>query len=80
MKPIIEITLNETLTKHKLSRNAVAVEGKIRPATIGELVQGQSKSISFETLTKIIQALNTLTGERHTIDNVIKVTYESDKQ
>lgn len=77
MKANVKITLDETINKYEgVSRNAVAVEGKIRPATIGELCNGKSKSISFDTLQRIIDALNTLTGERHTIEDIITITYE----
>ena len=72
----IKITLDETIKKHKITRNAVAVEGKIRPATITELCNGKSKGISFNTLTRIIGALNTLTSEQHTINDVIIVNYD----
>lgn len=74
----VTINLNETLENAKLSRNAIAVEGKIRPATISELCNGKSKSISFETLIKIINALNSLCPEkRHTIEDVISVNYNN---
>lgn len=78
-KSTVKITLNDTIIKHEgLTRNAIAVEGKIRPATVGELVNGESKAISFVTLTKIVDALNTLTGERHTIEDVMKIEYEKE--
>lgn len=76
MKANVKITLDDTISKHNgLSRNAIAVEGKIRPATIGELCKGESKAISFETLRKIVDALNTLTGDKHTIEDVLTIEY-----
>ena len=75
-KAKVKITLEHTLNKAGLSRNAVAVEGKIRPATISELINGKSKLISFDTLQRIVTAINTLTGERHTIDDIISIEYE----
>ena len=75
----VKITLDETINNHEgLSRNAVAVEGKIRPATISELVNGKSKALSFDTLQRIVDALNTLTGVRHTIDDVITIEYKDE--
>lgn len=73
--PKVKITLNDTLNKRRLSRNAVAVEGKIRPATISELCNDKSKAISFDTLQRIILALNALTGEEHSVDDVIIIDY-----
>lgn len=71
---LIKVTLEDTIKRHHgLSRNAIAVEGKIRPATLSELVNGKSKAVSFETLTRIIRAMDTLTGERHTIEDIIRV-------
>lgn len=75
-KVTVKITLDNTLESAGVSRNAVAVEGKIRPATISELCNGKSKSISFETLTRIVDALNTLTGDKHTIDDILTITYD----
>lgn len=77
-KAKVKITLEHTLKEAGLSRNAVAVEGKIRPATISELINGKSKLISFDTLQRIVTAINTLTGERHTIDDVITIEYEDE--
>lgn len=78
IKANVKITLNETLEDSSLTRNAVAVEGKIRPATISELCNGKSKAISFDTLVRIVDALNTLSGDKHTINDVIEITYAED--
>lgn len=78
LKTSVRITLDETLNSYDISRNAIAVEGKIRPATISELVNGKSKSISFATLQKIVDALNTLTGDKHSIEDVILIEYNED--
>lgn len=77
MNPIIKITLNETIDNSEvLTRNAIAVEGKIRPATISELCNGKSKSISWATLGRIVEAMNRLTGDKHTIEDVITIVYD----
>lgn len=60
----IKITFNETLEHNTLTRNAIAVKAGIRPATLHELVKDKSKSISFETLGKILDAMNELDSER----------------
>lgn len=70
----VKVTLEETIKNAKLSRNKIAVEGKIRPATISELCTGKSKAISFETLEKIVKALDTLDPSRkHTIEDVLQI-------
>lgn len=74
----VRITLNETLEAIDVKRNAVAVEGKIRPATVSELCSGKSKAISFETLEKIVNALNSLDqdGKQHGIEDVLTIEYK----
>jgi len=70
------ITLNDTINKYEgLTRNAVAVEARVRPATVNELCSGDSKAIRFDTLIKIVNALNTLTGVKHKIDDIIIIEY-----
>lgn len=79
MKAKVKITLNETINKYEgLTRNAVAVEAKVRPATVNDLCSNVSKAIKFDTLERIVNALNTLTGERHAIDDIIKIEYEAE--
>ncbi|WP_432352737.1 helix-turn-helix domain-containing protein [Sporosarcina sp. A2] len=78
MEATVKITLEQTIKAAKTSRNGIAVEGKIRPATINELCKGESKAISFETLRKIVDALNTLdtSGKQHTIEDVMTIEYK----
>lgn len=56
--------LKETLENCKLTRNAIAVKAQVRPATLHDLVVGNSKSINFETLDKILNAMNELDDSR----------------
>ncbi|WP_431810978.1 helix-turn-helix domain-containing protein [Lysinibacillus sp. FW12] len=60
----IKITLNETLENTSLTRNAIAVKAGIRPATLHELVNNKTKGITFETLSKILNAMNELDTTR----------------
>jgi DNA-binding Xre family transcriptional regulator len=57
-------TLEETLKDIDTTRNALAVESRVRPATINELVSGNAKQISFKTLKEIIEALNRISEEK----------------
>lgn len=58
----IKITLNETLEREgcKLTKNAIAVEAKIRPGTLSDLVNGKSKGVTFDTIERVIDAMNHL--------------------
>lgn len=79
MKAQVKITLNDTIERtDKLTRNKIAVEGRIRPATVSDLCNGKSKSISFETLTRIVDALDVLDdSRRHKITDVLIVEEEN---
>lgn len=66
-------TLGETLDKLNKTRNALAVQSRIRPATINSIVDGSVKSISFETLEAILDALNEFDSTKEfTIDDVVQ--------
>ncbi|MFC0235475.1 XRE family transcriptional regulator [Fictibacillus phosphorivorans] len=57
-------TLEATLKDIDTTRNALAVEAKVRPATINELVSGNAKQINFKTLKEILVALNRISAEK----------------
>ncbi len=85
MKTTIIFTLEDTLKELGITRNALAVEAKIRPGTISDLVNGRSKSVNFETLTAIIDALNRISFEkekvkRYRIEDVFTHGIEKDGQ
>lgn len=63
----IKFKLGETLKELEISNNKLAVEAKIRPGTIGDLVSGKSKSINFDTLVTIINTLNRISFEKGNI-------------
>ncbi|MBT2682636.1 helix-turn-helix transcriptional regulator [Bacillus sp. ISL-37] len=76
-------SLERSMGELKLTRNALAVEAKVRPATINDLVNGNAKQINFETLKAVIDALNRMAFEkgivkRHTVEDVF--TYEPTKK
>lgn len=68
IKPInecnFEINLEKTLGELGITRNALAVEAKIRPLTINEIVSGNVKQINFSTLESILEALNRIAKEK----------------
>lgn len=77
-------TLGETLTSlDKSTRNALAVESKVRPTTINDLASGKAKQINFETLAAIIEALNQLAEEKgiekkHSVNDIFEYDKEKD--
>lgn len=56
--------LGKTLEELEITKNALAVEAKVRPATVGDLVSGNARSIQFDTLTAILNALNRKSFEK----------------
>lgn len=70
--------LDQTLAKLELSRNALAVESKVRPVTINSIYSEDAKQLNFHTLKQIINALDRLAIERgiakmHTISDIVDV-------
>lgn len=57
-------TFKDTLKDLGITKNAIAVEAKVRPATIADLENGEAKQINFETLKFIIDALNRISTEK----------------
>lgn len=55
---MIVFILQETLDKRGISRNKLSVEGKIRLATLYEMVNNQSKAIKLDTFDAIIKTIN----------------------
>lgn len=77
---MIKITLQDSLDELGVTRNWIAVNYKIRPATLHSLVKGDTSQIRFDTLTTILDALNDIAIERginkeYTITDVIDYEY-----
>jgi DNA-binding Xre family transcriptional regulator len=74
MEGKFRFTLKETLKDidENLTRNKLAVEAKVRPATIADIVNGESKRIELDTLKRILDVLNKMSDTREiTIEDVI---------
>ncbi|GGH85120.1 hypothetical protein JOD43_003917 [Pullulanibacillus pueri] len=71
----IKFTLGETIEKmgDNITKNKIAVESKVRPATIASLVNGDARRIELDTLINILDALNNLNdgNEKIGIHNII---------
>lgn len=73
-KTTLDFTLKDTLSELGVTMNALAVEAKIRPATVADIVNGRSKSINFETLLAVVNALNRFSdNKQYGIENVFKL-------
>jgi predicted transcriptional regulator len=60
----IRYNLGETLSEIGITRNKLAVESKTRPATVLDLVSGESKRIEIDTLISLLDTLNRISKER----------------
>lgn len=78
----VRLTFKETMdaatnTNSKLTRNAIAVHAKVRPATLHAMYKGDVKSIPFETLGAILDAMNELDDTRsYDICDIFEYTHE----
>lgn len=79
MKAKVIINLDHTLNRLNLTRNKVAVEAKIPPATLHRISKGESKSVTYETASSIMEAIYELTGEVITFDDIVKIEMVEDK-
>lgn len=60
----IKFVLGKTLDFLEIKPNKLAQESKIRSATIYEMVAGKPLAIKFETLTSILDTLNSFAIEK----------------
>jgi hypothetical protein len=75
---LLEGVLNEI----EQTRNAVAVEAKVRPATLHDLYYGNTKRIELESFGRILDAINKFAVEkgidkRYTIDDIIRYEFSA---
>ncbi len=80
----IEFKLGGILEELKLSKNALAVEGKIRPATVAKYETGDMGRIEIDTLVSILDTLNRMATEKgvdktYSLEDLIEYKYEGAK-
>lgn len=56
--------LKPTLDRLNVTPNQIAVESKIRPATIYDMYKNKTTRIHMETLTRILDTLNSIAREK----------------
>jgi predicted transcriptional regulator len=72
--------LEKVLEEIDQTRNAVAVEAKVRPATLQDLYYGNTKRIELESFERILNTINKFAAEKgiektYTIDDIIKYNF-----
>ncbi|MDY8092419.1 helix-turn-helix transcriptional regulator [Paenibacillus polymyxa] len=77
--------LGDILEELDISRNKLAVEAKIRPATVIDMVNGKTKRLELETLFHILDALNRIAHQRRfsrtiTLANIIEYIPEDEME
>ncbi|MBY0144269.1 XRE family transcriptional regulator [Neobacillus niacini] len=77
----LEFKLGDVLEELEISMNALAVEGKIRPATVSSYVKGDVSRIEVETLVSILDTVNRLAEEKglkhsYSIEDVVSYEYK----
>jgi DNA-binding Xre family transcriptional regulator len=85
MSEKIRFNLGRTLDELGITRNKLAVESKTRPATVLDLVSGETKRIEIDTLINLLGALNTIASEQGinrniTISDIIEYIPDNDEE
>lgn len=75
--------LNEIMKEigeENITRNKIAVEAKVRPATIYDMADGKTKRIELSTVENILDVINKIASEveglnkTYTLDDIFKYT------
>jgi DNA-binding Xre family transcriptional regulator len=77
----ITFKLGDILEELAISKNALAVEGKIRPATVAKYETGDMGRIEIETLVGMLDTLNRMAAEKglnktYSIEDLIEYKYD----
>jgi DNA-binding Xre family transcriptional regulator len=64
--------LREYLNQHKLSAYSLVQEAELAPNTVYALARGDQKRIDLGVLDKVMAALDNLTGEQVTYDDLLE--------
>lgn len=72
MSVAILIKLENALSSAGVTKNALAREAKVRPNLIYDMCEGKTKRIDLETMSTILDTLNTMTGRNYTLSDVLE--------
>ncbi|MGD6896121.1 helix-turn-helix domain-containing protein [Bacillus infantis] len=79
----ITFNLESILEELEITKNHLAVETKTRPATVLDLSRGKVKRVDIETLSSLLDHLNSVARERgmektYTIDSILPYHYNEE--
>lgn len=74
----IKYTLADTLAKHNLQQKVLAKESNTHKNIISQLCRNEVIRVNIDMLNRIIQALERLSGEKHSLKDVM--IYVSDNK
>lgn len=75
---MIQFNLDKILKEHGISRTKFAHMAKIRPNTVNDMCNGNTKRIEIETLNKIMITINKLGNDTFDVSNLITFKMEKD--
>ncbi|WP_410493029.1 helix-turn-helix domain-containing protein [Domibacillus sp. DTU_2020_1001157_1_SI_ALB_TIR_016] len=75
---MIYFKLDDFLRKHQLSRNRFSQMTGIRPNTINDMCNGNTKRVELETLNTIIKALNEISSEKMCVSDLMAYKEEDE--
>lgn len=83
MSKKVRFNLGRTIEELGITRNKLAVESKTRPATVLDLVSGETKRIEIHTLINLLDTLNTIARDQGisrkiTISDIIEYLPDDD--
>jgi DNA-binding Xre family transcriptional regulator len=68
--------LKPFLERHRISTNALVKQTRLSRNTVYPIVRGETKQVSFETLSSISNGLEALTGERVDIQDLLEIEHK----
>ncbi|MDM5291708.1 helix-turn-helix transcriptional regulator [Peribacillus simplex] len=74
---MIRFNLDELLKKNKISRTKFAHLAKVRPNTINDMCNGNTRRIEVDTLNNIMRTINEL--DKGTVDLADLISYVKDE-
>ncbi|MFM9327971.1 helix-turn-helix domain-containing protein [Paenibacillus mesotrionivorans] len=68
----MRIALQKTLDAEGITKGALAREAKVRPNFVYELCEGKTRRIDLDTLNKLINTLNEMSGKEYDLSAVLE--------
>lgn len=69
---MIEFKLNQLLNELNITKNKFSVLSKVRPNTINDMCNGNTKRLEIDTLNAILKCLNSLSDRKITIMDLME--------